>query len=80
MTCKLLELAIFFAIVNISRSSESNLSIPRNQHDLINKEAMHKSIFPNIKKLLKEKEDNRQKFLRMIDEIDDNDYNLSEGT
>lgn len=80
MLSKLSVVALLCALVNISISSEVNLSVQRNQNALTNSEMFNKKILPNVKQLLKGLNDgNRQKFLRIVDGIDVNDYKFSDG-
>lgn len=79
MMTKLSVLVLLCTLVNISNSSEE-IYFQRNQNTLINSKMLNKKILPNVKHLLKDnKESDRQKFLRILDGIDVDDYTISDG-
>ena len=80
MMNKLYLLALFCALVKLSRSSEVNMSAQKNQNNLENSEMLNKKFLPNVKQLLKNNNDgDRHKFLRVLDGINIIDYEVVDG-
>lgn len=73
MLSKLSALLLFWALIDISRSSEEHQSVQKIEDVLFNKK-----VLPRVKHLLKKNSDgNRQKFLHLLDGLDG--YKIVDG-
>lgn len=69
MLREFLVLALVLAIVNVSRSSE-----------MTNSDVLNKKLLPSVNHLLKDHNDgNRQKFLRLLSQVDVDGYKFVDG-
>lgn len=73
-------LTLLLALLDISRSSEVNLSAQKSDSALINSAILNKKLLPNVKHLMTGNNDaNRQKFLRLIDGLSVEGYKFVDG-
>jgi len=73
---RLLAVALFLALVNISSSSE----VQQPNKQMINSDVMNKKLLPNVKHLLKDNSDgDRQRFLHLLDELEVEGYKFVNG-
>lgn len=73
-------LTLLLALLDISRSSEVNLSAQKSDSVLINSAILNKKLLPNVKHLMTGGNDaNRQKFLRLIDGLNVEGYKFVDG-
>lgn len=80
MFTRLSLLALFLALLDISRSSEVLQSAPKSEDVLVNSETLNKKLLPNVRHLLKDGNDgNRQKFLHLINELQVDGYKFVDG-
>lgn len=69
-------LALFLALLDISRSSEVLQSAQKSEDS----EMLNKKLLPNVKHLLEDGSDsNRQKFLRLINALQADGYKIVDG-
>lgn len=77
---RLSALALFLALLDISRSSEVLQSIQSSKDVLVNSETQNKKLLPNVKHLLKDGNDGtHQKFLHLINELQIDGYKFVDG-
>lgn len=73
-------LTLLLALLDISRSSEVNLSAQKSDSVLINSQILNKKLLPNVKHLMSSGNDaNRQKFLRLVDGLNVEGYKFVDG-
>jgi hypothetical protein len=78
MLKRLSVLALFLALLDISRSSE--VQQPDQKNTFVNSETQNKKLLPNVKHLLKDGNNgNLQKFLHLVNELRVDGYKFVDG-